>query len=148
MKKLLTGPLVLFCSSAFARDVTQLVITYTDFDERIANACARKCGNQGFSKLQSVDISPSQTNIHQVEARVVAQYHEYSYPVNVLGTSVGGGTFLKFTINAIAYGSLDTNTCYVTITRVDVIGDQLGIANGAKKMEGDSYYLNNCRQLI
>lgn len=145
MKYLFTAIALLIATVVEAKDITQLVKSSTDFDDRIAAACAGKCGNRGGSQLDSINITEKDKNRYDVISKASAKFHQHTVIPGMFG---GRGFDIEYLINVTAYGAMDSATCLLTINKIDVSGDNLGIANSAKSYEGKTYYLNNCKKYI
>src|SRR5688572_22455395 len=88
----------LLAASAEAKDITSQVIKETDFDEQIADACARNCqGNRRQGRLTRVTVERSSSTSFAVRADV--RLHNRHDPVS-------GVTAWSYTIDVEAYGTL------------------------------------------
>jgi len=123
-----------------AKDVTAAVRKETDLDEQIANACARHCkGNKRKGTLTrvTVDRSNSATLAVRADARLLNRHDP-----------VGGVTAWSYTIKVEAYGTLDERTCRLTINKVKVIDDRLGLSSLARREEGKVHTVKDCDRFI
>lgn len=148
MKYLFTAIVFLMSSVVEAKDITHLVKMNTDFDDQIAAACAGKCGNQGRSQLDSIIITDKGDNRYDVVSKASAKFHQHAVIPAMFGDFSGREFNIEYLINVTAYGALDSATCQLTIKKIDVSGDNLGIADSAKRYEGNIYHLNNCKKYI
>ena len=148
LKYLFTAIALLMASVVEAKDITELVKSNTDFDDQIAAACAGKCGNKGNSQLDSIDITDKGENRYDVISKASAKFHQHTVVPAMFRDFMGKELDIKYLINVTAYGALDSATCQLTINKIDVSGDNLGIADSAKRYEGKIYHLNNCKKYI
>ena len=148
MKYLFTAITLLMTTVVEAKDITHLVKMNTDFDDQIASACAGKCGNQGSSQLDSIVITDKGKNRYDVISKASVKFHQHTVIPAMFVNLAGRGFNIEYLINVTAYGALDSATCQLTINKIDVSGDNLGIADNAKSYEGKIYYLNNCKKYI
>ena len=148
MKYLFVAVALLMTTVVEARDITQLVKTNTDFDEQIAAVCDGKCGNQGSSQLDSIVITGKGVNQYDVISKASAKFHQHTVIPAMFGNFAGKGFDIEYQIKVTAYGALDSSTCRLTINKIDVSGDNLGIADNARSYEGKIYRLNNCKKYI
>lgn len=149
MRSLIALLFVFYVSTALGADVTEKVKKNTDLDETIASACeGGKCGNRGWSRLDSVHVSNCNAENCDVTAKATVKYHEHKDPPKVFGVPVGGGIGIEKTMNVTAYGKLNVGSCTLTITKVDVSGDFLDLAKNAANQEGKMHHINNCKDLL
>ena len=148
MKYLFAVIALLMATVVEAKDITQLVKSNTDFDDQIAAACAGKCGNQGSSQLDSIDITDKGDNRYDVISKASAKFHQHTVIPAMFRDFAGREFNVEYLIKVTAYGALDSATCHLTINKIDVSGDNLGIADSAKHYEGKIYHLNNCKKYI
>ena len=149
MKKIIFSIIVatLF-TNVQGRDITGLVINNTDFDEKVARACSGKCGNRGWSRLDSISANHISGVNYNVISHATAKYHQHTNPPKVFGVSDGGGIGVQYTIGVTAYGTLNSSNCILTINKINISGDQLNIANGAKNEEGKTHKIKNCNTFL
>lgn len=127
-------------ASVEAKDVTSQVIRETDFDEQIAAACARHCqGNKRKGRLTRVTVDRSSSTNFAV--RAYAQLGNRHDPVP-------GVTAWSYTINVEAYGTLDERTCRLTINRIKVINDRVGLSSLARREEGKVHNVKDCGRFL
>ena len=148
MKYLFTAIALLMTTVVEAKDITHLVKINTDFDDQISAVCAGKCGNQGSSQLDSIVITDKGDNRYHVISKASAKFHQHTVIPAMFGDFAGRSFNIEYLINVTAYGALDSATCQLTINKVDVSGDNLGIADSAKSYEGKIYRLINCKKYI
>ena len=148
MKYLFTVIAMLMTTVAAAKDITQLVRLNTDFDDQIAAACAGKCGNRGSSQLDSIDITDKGKHRYDVISKASAKFHQHNVIPAMFGDLAGREFNIEYLISVTAFGDLDSTTCRLTINKIDVSGDNLGIADSAKSYVGKTYHLNNCKKYI
>lgn len=146
MRKITLLIVLLISGYAYAKDITHQVKVNTDFDEKIAQGCSGKCGNRGYSRLDSININSGATGFYKVILKATARYLDHKDPPKVMGVKIGGGVGVKYTVKVTAYGTLSMSNCVMTVDRIDIAGDDLGIANGVKKEQGKHYHLKNCQQ--
>lgn len=140
---------VFYASTALGEDVTEKVKRNTDLDGTIASVCeGGKCGNRGWSRLDSIHVLNCNTVDCDVTAKATVKYHEHIEPPKVFGEPVGGGIGIEKTIEVNASGILNIGSCTLTITKVDVSSDVLDLSKNASNQEGKSHYINNCKDLI
>lgn len=139
---LMTAPV-----ASWAKDITQQVISQTDLDEKIAQACLEQCqGNRRRGSLTRVIINRS--GAQTFEVRGEASFRNYHFQDNlvVLGQRIEGGlTLFDYTIVVIAEGVLDEKTCKLRVNNVKVENDQIGLGSLARREEGKVYDLTNCK---
>lgn len=130
----------LFAASIEAKDVTSQVIKETDYDEQVAAACARHCqGNKRQGRLTRVTVDRSSATNFAVRAYIqLGNRHD----------PVSGVTAWSYTINVEAYGTLDGRTCRLTINRIKVINDRLGLSSLARREEGKVHDVKDCRRFL
>ena len=131
-----------------AKDITQLVKANSNLDDQIAAVCAGKCGNQGHSQLDSIVITQKSEKRYDVISKASAKFHQHSVIPAMFGNFAGRDFDIEYQINVTAYGALDSETCRLRINKIDVTGDNLGIADNAKSYEGKIYHLKNCKKYI
>ena len=146
-----TGVGLVFCalpavaSEACARDVTSLVVRHTDLDEKIAEVCRQHCkGNLRHGALRSVDVQAAGSSYYEVTVRADLVNKHNSGPI--LG--VGGGAGWSYTVQVVASGTLDPRSCNLTIDRIRIINDKLGIARLARGEEGKIHNVSNCGRFL
>lgn len=140
---------VLMCvvGSSLAKDITAQVKSNTDFDERVAAACLNRCGNLGRSTLDSIVVTPDSNGRHKVVAKATAKYHEDRIG-SMLGSLFGQVQGIHYVIKVTAYGYINASDCKLVVEKVDVAGDELGLANGFMGHQGSQYYLKGCRRYL
>lgn len=138
MKKTVFCLLILMSPLVTAKDITQYVIENTNISEEVANACRGICGNQGWSKFESMEISHSRDNYYKAVAKGSAKFH------NVF--EFAGGMALEYLISITVNGTLNVSNCILTVDKVNVVGDTLGIADAAKSREGKRYRVKDCKK--
>ena len=130
----------LFAVSVEAKDVTSQVIKETDLDERVAAACARHCqGNKRQGRLTRVTVERSGSTNYAVRG-----YFQLSNRHD----PVAGVTAWSYTINVEAHGTLDGRTCRLTVNRIKVINDTLGLGSLARREEGKVHDVKDCRRFL
>ena len=148
MKYIFTATVLLMAAVVEAKDITQLVKTNTDLDDQIAAVCDGKCGNQGSSQLDSIVITNKDREHYDVVSKASAKFHQRTVIPAMFGNFAGREFDIEYQIKVTAYGALDSATCRLTINKIDVSGDNLGIADNAKSYEGKIYRLNNCKKYL
>ena len=148
MKYIFTAIVLLIAPIAEAKDITQLVKTNTDLDDQITAVCDGKCGNQGRSQLDSIVITNKGRERYDVVSKASAIFHQSTVIPAMFGSFAGRQFDIEYQIKVTAYGALDSATCLLTINKIDISGDNLGIADNAKSYEGKIYRLNNCKIYI
>ena len=148
MKYFFTAIALLMTTAVDAKDITHLVKMNTDFDDQVAAACAGKCGNQGRSQLDSIVITGKGKNRYDVISKASAKFHQHTVIPAMFRGFAGKELNIEYQVNVTAYGALDSATCQLTINKIDISGDNLGIADHAKRYEGKIYHLNNCKKYI
>lgn len=130
----------LLAASVQAKDVTLQVIKETDYDKQIADACARHCqGNKRQGRLTRVTVERSSSTNFAV--RGYAQLGNRHEPVS-------GVTAWSYTINVEAHGTLDARTCRLTVNRIKVVNDRLGLSSLARREEGKVHDVKDCRRFL
>ncbi len=144
------GSFFLFANPLFAKDVTALVVLETDLDERIARFCHDHCqGNQRVGRLLRVTVHGIGPHSFTVRADASLRNRHYQDPPVVLGRRLGGGVQVySYTIDVEAYGTLDSRTCDLTIDRIKVLNDRLGLSNLARGEEGKIHRIANCQRFL
>jgi hypothetical protein len=139
---LMTAPV-----TSWAKDITQQVISQTNLDETITQACLDQCqGNRRRGSLTRVIINRS--GAQTFEVRGEANFRNYHFQDNlvVFGQRIEGGlTLFDYTIVVIAEGVLDEKTCNLRVNNVKVENDQIGLSSLARQEEGKVYNLANCK---
>ena len=138
MKKAVICLLLLMSPFVAAKDITKFVIENTNISEEVANACLEICGNRGWSKFDSLEVSHSRDNFYKAVAKGSAKFH------NVF--EFAGGMAIEYLIRITVNGTLNVSNCILTVDKVHVIGDTLGIAEAAKSREGTKYRIQDCKK--
>ncbi len=124
------------------RDVTSAVILHTYLDEKIYNACIDHCqGNRREGKLKQVLITFRGGSRHSVT--VTASMKNAGHVDGPFG--IGGGAGWSHTMDIEAQGILNSKTCMLTITKIRVLNDNLGLSGLARGEEGKTHKIQNCR---
>ena len=144
------GSPLLLATPLLAKNVTAQVVRETDLDEKIALACYKHCqGNRRAGQLRRVIVHRTGSRSFAVRADVSLINRHHQDPPRVFGRRVDGGfQVYSFTINVEAYGTLDSITCNLTIDRIEVINDQLGLSKLARREEGKVHRISNCRSFL
>ncbi|TNE62489.1 MAG: hypothetical protein EP335_12955 [Alphaproteobacteria bacterium] len=130
------------------RDITQLVINHTDYDERIAAACTDVCGNKGWSRLDRVSVAPKAAAGYQVTVRASASYHQVASAADLFGGVFGEGLDVEYPMQFTVVGDLDARDCVIRVTDVRVTGDTLGLVAGLADIKGNRYKVPDCHSLL
>ncbi|MFT5503794.1 MAG: hypothetical protein ACI845_003066 [Gammaproteobacteria bacterium] len=140
--------LVLVLSPLQARDITKKVFRHSNYDERASNACSGRCGNRGWSRIESIEVKLISDSVYDAQVRATVKYHQYSPAPELFGIQFEDGINIEYQINIIANGDLDAITCKLTVTKVDIHGDHLNILRGAQNQVGRIHSLQNCPQYL
>lgn len=141
------GSPLLLANPLLAKDITAQVVRETDLDERIARVCRDHCqGNRRVGRLLRVTVHRIGPYSFAVRADASLRNRHHQDPRRVFGRRLGGGfQVYSYTINVEAYGTLDSRTCDLTIDRIKVNDDRLGLSNLARGQEGKVHKISNCQ---
>lgn len=134
--------------AAAARDITAQVRAYSSYDEQVAAACTGYCGNRGSSRLDQVLVVPLEAPFHEVTALATVIYHQFVEAPKPFGVQLGSGVNLRYPMRVRASGILHGENCKITVTDVEVIGDELGLTRGMADVRGQQYVVENCARLL
>ena len=85
-----------------------------------------------------MEISHSHDDYYKAVAKGSAKFHDVF--------EFAGGMALEYLINITVNGTLNVSSCILTVDKVNVIGDTLGIAEAAKSKEGKRYRVKDCKK--
>ena len=144
------GSFLFLANPLLANDVTAQVVRETDLDERIAQFCHDHCqGNRREGRLLRVTVHRIGPFSFAVRADASLRNRHHQDPPRIFGRSVGGGfQVYNYTIDIEAYGTLDSRTCDLTIDRIKVLNDRLGLSNLARGEEGKIHRIANCQRFL
>jgi hypothetical protein len=128
-----------------AKDVTEIVIRQTNLDEEIARVCSEYCqGNQRKGSLRKVEVFDIGNNsaIVKIYASLLNQHN--TGPVFGIAEGVG----YTHTIEVIATGTIDLQTCRIKVKSIDFQNDIYGLGELTKGERGKIYIVENCNGLI
>lgn len=131
-----------------AKDITQLVINNTDYDEQVQALCLASCGNKGWSRLDHVSIVPAGQGHFSLTIKGSAAFHQVNGRVTFMGKQVTPKIDLKYPIAASVFGTLDSKTCLLKVDHIRIDGDKLGLTKGAKNEIGKSHKIEKCQRFI
>jgi len=146
MRSILSLFTVIFFSGAVcAKDVTEIVVRQTNLDEEIARACSEYCqGNQRKGSLKKVEVFDIGNNsaIVKIYASLLNQHN--TGPIFGIKEGVG----FTHTIEVIATGTIDLQTCHIKVKSIDFQNDIYGLGELTKGERGKIYNVENCQGLI
>jgi hypothetical protein len=140
--------LILFLSPLQARDITKKVFRHSNYDEKVTNACSDRCGNRGWSRIDSIEVNLISGSVYDTQARATVKYHQHSAAPKLFGIQLEESINIEYHINIVANGDLDAATCKLTVTKVEILGDHLNILRGAQKQVGRIHTLQNCQKYL
>ena len=137
---------ILFVSGlVHAKDVTEIVVRQTNLDEEIARACSEYCqGDQRKGSLKKVEVFDIGNNsaVVKIYASLLNQHN--TGPIFGIGEGVG----YTHTIEVIATGTIDLQTCRIKVKSIDFQNDIYGLGELTKGERGKIYIVENCNGLI
>ena len=146
MKSILLLFAALFVSGlVHAKDVTENVVRQTNLDEEIARVCSQYCqGNQRKGSLNKVEVFDTGNNsaIVKVYASLLNQHN--TGPI----FGIEGGVGYTHTIEVIATGTIDLQTCHIKVKSIEFQNDIYGLGELTKGAQGKIYNVENCKNLI
>jgi hypothetical protein len=133
--------------TSWAKDITQQVVSQTDLDEEIAQACLDYCqGNRRHGLLTRVSVNRSGTQIFKLRGEAKFRNYHFQESLELFGQRIDGGlTLFDYTIVVIVEGELDENTCKFRVDNVNIENDQIGLSSLARSEEGKVYTIDNCK---
>ena len=136
--------LLLVTQPASARDITSLVKQHSILEKRIVDGCRRYClGNLREGKLIKVNIDRVDPIKHEVTALASFKNHQV-----ISSELTGNFTLFNYTINIHVTGLLDQTSCELTVTKVDIVGDNAGLIKGAQRAVGRVVNVEKCGYFI
>ena len=143
------GSFFLFTDHLFAKDVTALIVRETDLDERVAQFCHDHCqGNRRVGRLLRVTIHRIGPHSFAVRADTSLRNRHIQVPLVVFGRRLGGVQVYSYTFVVEAYGTLDSRTCDLTINRIKMLNDRLGLSKLVRREEGKIHRIANCQRFL
>ena len=143
------GSFLFFTDPLFANDVTALIVRETDLDERVARFCHDHCrGNRRVGRLLRVTVHRIGPHSFSVRADISLRNRHRQVPLVVFGRRLGGVQIYSYTIIVEAYGTLDSRTCDLTIDRIKILNDRLGLSTLARGEEGKIHRIANCQRFL
>ena len=146
MRSILSLFTVLFVSGlVYAKDVTEIVVRKTNLDEEIAKACSQYCqGNQRKGSLKKVEVFDIGNNnaVVKIYASLLNQHN--TGPIFGMENGLG----YTHTIEVIATGTIDLQTCRIKVNSIDFQNDIFGLGELTKGERGKMYNIENCSGLI
>lgn len=125
-------------------DVTAQVRQHTDLARQIHEACRQHCEGTGRrGTLLSVHAHPEERGQNRV--RVTADFlnhHYFDVPL------IGRNHVYRYSLRIEAFGAVDRQTCELTIHRINVHNDILGLQRHVRSQEGTKHQVENCRRLL
>ena len=129
--------------SVFAYDITDRVKKYSDFDEKIDDACRIHCaGNKSKGYLKQVTAQL----LGNTQYEVVTHVDLTNKQVTTIQQS--NWVVWSFNVNIIAYGTLEASTCDLIVNKIVILNDQLGLQQFAKNEEGKTHRISNCKRFL
>ena len=129
----------------YAKDVTEIVVRQTNLDEEIARVCNEYCqGNQRKGSLKKVEVFDIGNNnaVVKIYASLLNQHN--TGPI----FGIDGGVGYTHTIEVIATGTIDLQTCRIKVRSIDFENDIYGLGELTKGERGKVYNVDNCKGLI
>ena len=129
----------------YAKDVTEIVVRQTNLDEEIARVCNEYCqGNQRKGSLKKVEVFDTGNNsaVVKIYASLLNQHN--TGPI----FGIAGGVGYTHTIEVIATGTIDLQTCRIKVRSIDFENDIYGLGELTKGERGKVYNVDNCKGLI
>ena len=129
----------------YAKDVTEIVVRQTNLDEAIARVCNEYCqGNQRKGSLKKVEVFDIGNNsaVVKIYASLLNQHN--TGPI----FGIAGGVGYTHTIEVIATGTIDLQTCRIKVRSIDFENDIYGLGELTKGERGKVYNVDNCKGLI
>ncbi len=134
--------------ASLAKDITQQVITETDLDEEIAQACRDYCqGNRRHGLLARALVTRSGPETFKVRGEANFRNYHFQESLEVFGQRIEGLTLFDYTVVVIAEGVLDEKTCNLRVDKVTVENDQIGLSSLARREEGKIHSIDNCKKI-
>ncbi len=146
MKSTILLFLALFVSGlVHAKDVTEIVVRQTNLDEEIARVCSEYCqGNQRKGSLKKVEVFDIGNNSAVVKVHVSLLNKHNTGPIFGIEEGVG----FAHSIEVIATGTIDLQTCNIKVKSIDFQNDIYGLGELTKGERGKIYNVENCKNLI
>ena len=146
MRSILSLFTVLIVSGlVYAKDITETVVRKTNLDEEIARVCSQYCqGNQRKGSLKKVEVFDIGNNnaVVKIYASLLNQHN--TGPIFGMENGLG----YKHTIEVIATGTIDLQTCHIQVNSIDFENDIFGLSELTKGERGKIYNIKNCMGLI
>ena len=146
MRLTLSLVMALFVSGlVYAKDITETVVRKTNLDEEIAKACNQYCqSNQRKGSLNKVEVFDIGNNnaVVKIYASLLNQHN--TGPIFGIENGLG----YKHTIEVIATGTIDLQTCHIKVNSIDFQNDIFGLSELTKGERGKIYNIENCSGLI
>ena len=132
-----------FESNALAKDITQLIVNHSNYNEHVNKACQEYClGNKSQGKIKRVIRNKIDENHFEIETWVSLKNHHYQAFLEL--------DIYNYTVELHGVGKIDKRTCMAKVEKIDILNNvmKLDIESLIQDSIGKSYKIENCAKFL